>query len=352
MQFYLLLMLWMCLSALVFNFSKRKFSSGLFLFIWGSILFLVYFIKDISVGIDYYGYLKYFFTIKLDDFSYLLPYHWDEGHESGYMLLTHSIGLISQTDIFFTFVIGLLMVLLPFITLRRYAKPVWMGVFLFFALGYYTNSFSLLRQSLAMYITWLSIPFVLKRRVWSYCGVLLIAFLFHKTSIIFFPMYWVYNIKITKKYCIIVFIFSIIAYIGIITIMSYLTSLLALNDYLDDAMNGGYTMFVFVGATFFFCAFALRNNTGSPVIRLFMHMLLYALVLQFLATRFSILARIIYYYEIALVFLLPAAIWSPLCKRVRISIIFIIVVLFILYFYKTNIANLQQIYPYVVNPRL
>lgn len=130
-------------------------------------------------------------------------------------------------------------------------------------------------------------------------------------------------------------------------LMTLLTALLTLNDYTDADVSGGYVLLLFITFCFIFCAFALRKNK-DPYIHIFMHMLFLSLILQILATKFNILTRIIDYYKISWLVLLPAAIFAPVFRKYRLFIIFVFIPLFIYFFYKTNIANFVGIVPYIM----
>ena len=316
---------------------------------WGVLLFLLYAFKNTNVGADFGTYLKFFDEIFTVDWSVIFSEDIDNytGFEIGYVILMKLISTISHTDIFFTIIMASIMTILPIVMIYKYATPLWMGIFLFFALSLYTNSFSMLRQSIAMYICWYSIPYIVNRSLLKFLGVVILAFFFHKTALAFIPIYFLYQIRFSVKFYAISIIGVIIAYVILLPIAALLTSLLSLNDYTDADVSGGYLFFFFVLFCFILCAYILRSNT-NPYKHAFLHMLFWALILQLLATKFNILTRIVDYYKISLVVLLPAVIWSPQFKKQRLLVISLFVILFVFYFYKTNVANLYSVIPYTL----
>lgn len=337
-----------CFTAVIFKLliNEKKLRTDFYVIFWGSIFFLFYFLKDNKVGADYVTYLNHFQNILPSDWSFL---DWDEvpypNFEKGYLCFTHIVSLISQTDLFFTFVMALSMSVLPMASIKRFSKPVWLGVFLFFALGIYTDSFNILRQTIAMYICWLSIPFIVKRSFAKFLLITLLAFSFHKTALVFIPVYFLFNIKFTGKFYTVAFIAVGILYLLLLPLMSTLTVLLSLNDYTEADVSGGYMFLLFMAFCFIFCAYVLRKNT-DPYVHIFMHMLFFAFILQILATQFNILTRIIGFFKISLIVLLPAATYSPVFKKSRLLMLFLFVILFIFYFYKISMPNWNLAIPY------
>lgn len=350
MIFYITILIMICITAFFFNLSKKKkVRNECYVIFWGFIFFFLYALKDNEVGSDYPTYLNYFMQMQPGDWS-ILSFDSDTfipDFEKGYMLLTQVMANISQTDMCFALVMAFIMSVFPLIVIDKYTKPVWMGIFLFFALSLYTNSFSMLRQNIAMYICWFSIPYIVNRSFWKFLLVVFIAFLFHKTAVVFFPIYFLYNFRFTFGYYVFAFLGVVVLYILLLPLMELITELLSMNDYLDADVSGGYVFLLFIAFCYVFCAYVLRNEK-DPYKHIFLHMLFVAFLLQLLATKFNILTRIIDYYKISLIVLLPTAVWKPLFRKNRIFIVCMFVVLFIYYFYRTNMANFTHAIPYVL----
>ena len=89
---------------------------------------------------------------------------------------------------------------------KKYAKNYYLASILFMALVFFF-SFTYLRQMFAAAIIGLSIKYIIERKFLRFCVILLVAFSFHNSAIIFFPMYFIANKKYSKsKILIIMFI--------------------------------------------------------------------------------------------------------------------------------------------------
>ena len=349
MLFYLFILVFICITAGIFSlYHYKKAGEKLFAIFWGILLFILYACKNNNVGSDYPTYLKFFDEIYTRDLSLLISGDTNySSFEIGYVVLVKLISTISHTDIFFTIIMALIMSILPIIVIYKYSSSLWMGIFIFFAMSLYTNSFSMLRQSIAMYICWFSIPYIINRYFLKFLLIIMLAFFFHKTALAFIPIYFLFQFKLSAKFYFFAFIGIVIVYIALLPLITYLTSLLILNDYTDANVSGGYIFLLFLFLCFVFCAYALRKD-ANPYEHAFLQMLFFSLILQLLATKFNILTRIVDYYKISLIVLLPTVICSPLFRKNRLLVIFLFIMLFILYFYKTNLDNSYSIIPYSV----
>ena len=87
---------------------------------------------------------------------------------------------------------------LLFISLRKYTENYPLAVILFMGLWFFFT-FTYLRQVLAATIVWLSIQYVIERKLWKFLVVFLIGFSMHNSAIIFFPLYFIPLKKFSPK---------------------------------------------------------------------------------------------------------------------------------------------------------
>lgn len=314
------------------------------LFLYSIVLFFFYFLKDLSVGADYIAYVNFFLYELPEDFSFLIdPDYY--GFEKGFTLLNLLISLFNRDIIFFNFIFAILLTVLPIYFVYKYSSYFWISIFLFFSLGIYTNSFSLIRQTLAVYICWLSIPYIVERKILKFMLIVLLAFSIHKTALIFIPLYFVYRYKLDFKYVITMFAFTAVIFVLISPLMQMLTFYLQLNDYTDLDVSGGFTFLLFL-VLIFIISYIFIDTNNNDYIKLFMHMLFLGLLMQILATRFNIITRLIDYYKISLLIVIPHIINNFAWGKYRALIIFISIILFTAFFYLTNKGDVQHIIPY------
>ncbi|MDN7020674.1 EpsG family protein [Lactiplantibacillus plantarum] len=73
------------------------------------------------------------------------------------------------------------------------------SVFIFMFGAFYNTSLNIMRQSIAMAVFLYSIKFIVRRDFRRFLIMIIIAFLFHKSAIIFLPLYWLPEIKLSDK---------------------------------------------------------------------------------------------------------------------------------------------------------
>lgn len=135
--------------------------------------------------------------------------------EFGYVGLNWLIAHITNNRYIFIFCYTICMYTIIIECFKKYAKNYYLASILFMALVFFF-SFTYLRQMFAAAIIGLSIKYIIERKFLRFCVILLVAFSFHNSAIIFFPMYFIANKKYSKsKILIIMFICFIVGITGI-----------------------------------------------------------------------------------------------------------------------------------------
>lgn len=76
---------------------------------------------------------------------------------------------------------------------------------------FFFNFTSIMRQSVAIGIVFYSYRYIKKRDIKKYSITILLAYLFHSTAIFILPQYFLYNLKLSKKKLVLIFISSFFA---------------------------------------------------------------------------------------------------------------------------------------------
>lgn len=81
----------------------------------------------------------------------------------------------------------------------RYTSNVGLAVFIFYCLNLYWTVFNEVRYGFAIVIVMYSLQYIFERKLWQYCVCMLLAFGFHYSAIVFWPMYFLYGLNISFK---------------------------------------------------------------------------------------------------------------------------------------------------------
>lgn len=154
--------------------------------------------------------------------------------EFGYVGLNWLIAHITNNRYIFIFCYTICMYAIIIECFKKYAKNYYLASILFMALVFFF-SFTYLRQMFAAAIIGLSIKYIIERKFLRFCVILLVAFSFHNSAIIFFPMYFIANKKYSKsKILLIMFICFIVGITGITSSLYNFYDELSIRESHDD----------------------------------------------------------------------------------------------------------------------
>ena len=146
---------------------------------------------------------------------------------------------------------------------NRYCEDVALGFSLFITLGLYTFMVQGMRQAIAMAILLFAIDFCKKRKLLPFVLMVLIAVAFHKTAIIFLPVYFLYGIKI-KPISLILFVLGAF---GVVACSPFVVSLGQQwfdRSYASRAESGGIVaLLVYILILLFAVLFAVKKHNDK-----------------------------------------------------------------------------------------
>lgn len=212
-----------------------------------------------------------------------------------------------------------------------------------------------IRQGISIAIFILAIPFLQRKQYFKYCFIILIASLFHKTSIILFPLFllpffsWkflitMFSLLILFKNAIVTTIFNIIIHLN----MSYVSYV---SGNIKNSLVSQKIGVVFIGRMimYFIFLFLLKKfkykfaNEEKIFLKLLNKIFLCMLFLNLFLKDFGIAMRIIKYFEILC---LLSMIWITVKvikdkKLIKVSMLFLSLIYFFNY-----IRISESYYPY------
>ena len=282
-------------------------------------LFLVLALRDPLLGVDNAVYMsgyEYISDLRFTDMisrlhliktsELIYPYSF----EGGYVLLNW---IISAFGIGFH---GFLILHAAFCIFAfskfvyRYSENYCLSFLLFIALGFFTYQFGILRQTLALAILLLSVPFIQQRKPFGFFLLCFVAFTIHRVAIIMLPLYFLSCIKLTKKrYVFALFAllaFSLASPILISSISSLATKIFGKNIQLQDfSLNAMFlSMVAFAVLILLFHVFEkmAKDESGNNILIWFF---LWTIAVEVIGLYSDLIARAIYIPYIAIVALVP-----------------------------------------------
>lgn len=240
--------------------------------------------------------------------------------EFGYIGFNWAIAHITSNRYIFIFLYTICMYAIILHSFRRYAKNYPLASILFMALVFYF-SFTYLRQMFAAAIIGLSIRYIIERKFLKYCAIIIAAFSFHNSAIIFFPMYFIANKKYSKAR--ILLLMSACFIIGVTGITSNLYNLF--DDISTRAAHADYavqedTRIAYILEAGFFLFFLIKSYYHLPDTK--QSIVLYNIALAFCAVLLLFIrsdngGRLSWYFIYGLIFSLTQLSMTKYGKRHR-----------------------------------
>lgn len=252
-NFFVCLLL--ALVAILINMQFAKRGTQFFLFTSFILLLLIYSFSDPMSTCDLPSYKETFDSIQFYQVNWNSIL--DNYMEPGWIILCKIISSTTKNFNIFLFVYGIILLFCYYKTMYKYSHYAILSV-LIFILVIFNGSIFILRQNLAMALCIASVPFVISRDFKRFLILVIIAFLLHRTAIIFIPIYFLYSLKTTKQY--------LILFLSVILASSVFLALL--NGFISQSNKYGIytaegltiTNFAIASVITFFYIFFLRKE--------------------------------------------------------------------------------------------
>lgn len=276
-------------------------------------------------------------------------------HELGFEITKNVAALMSHQYWALYMLIAVMVVTLSIRTIRTLSEDFMISIFLFLTIGTYTFFFNGARQGIAIAFFTLSIVAVIQGSLKQYLLWVTIAFLFHKSAIICFPLYFLLRNGFNLKN---VLMNSVI--LGILVL--YVSSLIDVEDtefsyymgYLDRGMlgGGGFTAHSIVSFLVLLYVRPFMEEKYLKTFDVYLYMVFFGTVI-FTATYFMQLdvniMRLTSYFRIGYILVWPL-VFTMKDIRKDLSIMSLFIGLHLFYF--VMILGQAGLTPYKLNPFL
>lgn len=300
------------------------------------------------MGADTGGYLKFFDKMINTPWDKILErnaatYEFEEGFVIFEKLMTEITQDARVYQVIYTAIY-----LLSVVTFANQLEKCNFSFLYFFAtMGIYTFMFTGVRQCLAMSICLLSYPFVKRRKLIPFLLLVLLAFTFHKSAILFLVTYFIYNRRLGWFNTIIYGAFAGVAFVNIEIIQEWFNDTLDY-EYEIEATDTGFIFFaviVLVTAFSFFMLLHYKKQTKESVGLLNVGIITLILWLLRLATRVA--ERPSYYFMFFSAAMLCYALEAPQKNGDKLIYRLVVYGAFMLLFIYRFMTNFASLVPYV-----
>lgn len=362
-SFYAFFFLFLVIIVLIFG---RNLKNGKerrkFVYLCFFLLFFLAGMRGITVGGDLRNYLPEFHGISKASLKEIFLYGY---HEPGYVLFVKSISIFSSDDRAFLLCTSFASLIGPFYLIYKYSKSPTMSVLLYFALGYYTNTFNNVRQSIAISIVFCSIPFLIDRKLAKYTIGIVFATCFHYSALIMLILYPITNKSLDFKKLLLYAVssLSIVYFFGFVILKAVVLEFLTKYDpenFEEDAEGTGWGLFAFylIVLAFMSVFYLTKSQKMTPdnkrMMSIFVLFQIGASSIQLSAPIFHSMVRMAYFFYIPVIILAIPFIYSEIRSKSDKLVYYISVFSIALYFMSRvysyspmKMSNSQCVIPYV-----
>lgn len=329
--------------ALLFRYVARSDKKQrLFLcFIVGLQLFVTAAFRDESVGGDLENYIpayEHIAQLPWEGLSFV-PF------ETGYVFLNKILSLITPE-------VRLLLILISGFIVFGYVRSIyrnstipWLSLFLFIAMGFFTESLSMLRQAIAMVIVLSGLKYVEERHFGKYLWIVILAMTFHLTAVVSVVLYPFFRLKLNLRNFVLLMTGCslFVLTIGRSILNYFISGFYSL--YSSKVESGsGFSMLLLLLAI---AVGGMLQDSSNRSPKVYTSMIALACCMQLFALQFALFARIVMYFSMALVIYVPDTLSRIQNKEVRMMMILLVCVLAAMYFvFLVLERNAAGIMPY------
>ncbi|WP_313359966.1 EpsG family protein [Empedobacter sp.] len=177
-----------------------------------ALIFMFYFIivalRGEGIGTDYYAYGGLFSS--------------PDNIEPGFALLIKLTKLISNDYRFFIIVVFSITLFLRYKLFKKLSGEISISMLMLFGFWMLVYDMNGIRQGLSLSFIGFAGYYAYKRDFWKFFAFTIVATSIHYSSIMFFPFYFIFNLKLNKQHMI--FIILILYFMAIVNISGYLFS--------------------------------------------------------------------------------------------------------------------------------
>ena len=249
-----------------------------------------------------------------------------------------------------------------FYIIRKYSEAPIFSVLVWFSVTLASVFFT--RQAIAVAICVFALHFIIQRKVYLFLLTVFIAMLFHKSALIFFPAYWIYNLNLSRKQIIIILVGSFVLTSAAGSLLTTIgssglgsiseRSTVYMEAGTDDAFGSAYspmeTMIRGVSYRLFLIAILLIflfKNYDNTQFRGIFNLYLASVVLFILFVPISVaLIRFSGYYEIFQILLYPILILQTKNKIIKNLILLLLIIYLGFKFYGVIFSYKDLYIPY------
>lgn len=202
------------LGVIIEKISERK-RIGESFFIFSLLLLILFFGLRGYIGYDWYSYKPNF--DKMVTIGELFKGNTQvlhSGYELGFQIYTSFIKTLTNNYFIYNFINVSVDFIILYFVIKRFSKYPILSLLLFFGIYGVALEIDMVRNAKSIMLFLLSIKYIEERKILNFGVLNILGILFHYSSILYLPMYFILNVKWNKKFILFLFILGNIYYLS------------------------------------------------------------------------------------------------------------------------------------------
>ena len=216
---------------------NMRLRRSVYLIMCANLLFLAI-TRAPNVGADWYSYVySYYRWTGMTWTEILGSLDLFSGSECGYTILNKLISLVSSSPQAMVVALALFVFPIQFLFYYKFSIYPGLSLLVFVAMDGFEFGYTYLRQACALTFVLVSFRYVLRRDFAKFIICVFMGFLFHRSACIVIPLYFLYVININRKVICMMFIISVMLYLGGEQVLKLVSTLFGKN-YVNEFVAG------------------------------------------------------------------------------------------------------------------
>ncbi|MGH1880330.1 hypothetical protein IGI69_001118 [Enterococcus sp. DIV1083b] len=283
-----------------------------------------------------------------------IPFVLNELHRFGYKdiveplyryLIRFSMYIGNEQTVFI--ITHILIIFFCYLGIYKNSKNITLSVFLVFATGFYFFSLNIMRQSISISIFLYAIKYIYEKKPNKFIAWIIIAFLFHKTAILYLIAYPLQYIKLNRKICLFTLPIFLVLYPYIRILIEFFVKFIPGYDhYFGSQYDYSIVDTSLIALNYIILVVISKSKLTGRKFNLYFNMQVTATIVAILSGIIPNYSRIVYLFLSVLIISVPNVFVENRLKERRMLIIGIIVLLSVYSVNKFFINNSGDIFPY------
>lgn len=294
------------------------------------LLFIIHAFKDYKTFADLPNYVEGYNEVRFSSYTKLIKDSIVSFKcEKGFAIFMKLISEFSTSPLFLMVTTSVIILTGYYFLIKRYSLNIWFSVLILLT-GPFIQSLYVIRQYAAISICLLSVPYIINRKFVPYLILVALAFSFHQTAIVFFPLYFLYGINSKKILSLIMLGISTILIIGFQVLSHYFVNILSgYESFLDKENISSWHMTAVLASLLLIRIFVLRMNFfENGIERLLSLALILAIAIAIGGSSLAMIGRVNIVFTALGCLYIPSTLLCIKNRPIRIVAAFIYIIVF------------------------